>query len=198
MTLPFLSTVATLVLLDSQVTSFTMASAGVISVTFSCRVLLTFTLALVLFRVMPVTFRYFTVILQVALAPPSADLQVMTAEPAFRAVTLPLASTFAMSGLSLDHFTFLLAASAGRMEATDSCTVGFGFSEVRVRVTLDSFRVISETRRFDTEILHVALAPPPSEALQVMIAVPYFRPVTRPVFASTVATSGLSLVHLTF
>ena len=84
------------------------------------------------------------------------------------------------------------------MDVTDSCTVGFGFSDVRVTVTLLSFRVISDTRRFDTDTLQVAFAPPPSEALQVMTAVPYFRPVTSPVFASTVATSGLSLSHLTF
>ena len=83
------------------------------------------------------------------------------------------------------------------MEVASSCTVGFRSSAVRVRVTLALFRVISETLTLLTVILQVAFAPPPSEALQVITAVPFFRPVTLPV-PSTSAISGLSLDHLTF
>ena len=75
--------------------------------------------------------------------------------------------------------------------------MGFRSSAVRVRVTPDLFRLIAETLMLLMVTLQVAFAPPPSEALQVIMAVPFFRPVTLPV-PSTSATSGLSLVHLTF
>ena len=83
------------------------------------------------------------------------------------------------------------------MDTASSCTVGFRSSAVRVRVTPVLFRVISDTLMLLTVILQVAFVPLPSEALQVMTAVPFFRAVTLPV-PSTSAISGLSLVHLTF
>jgi hypothetical protein len=55
----------------------------------------------------------FTVTLHVAVLPPSSVVTVITASPAFTAVTLPAPSTVAISVLSELHVTFLLSALSG-------------------------------------------------------------------------------------
>ena len=66
-------------------------------------------------RVMPVTLTTspVTVIMQLALKPPSLVVAVIVVVPAFRADTMPLSSTVAMAGLLLVHVTLLSVALSG-------------------------------------------------------------------------------------
>ena len=74
------------------------------------------TVIFLLFILMPVTAVY-TVMLQYAVFPPSAVVQIMVVVPAVRPVTTPYALTVATAGFEDSHLTFLFCASDGTMFA---------------------------------------------------------------------------------
>ena len=108
------ATVATCSLLLLHVTVWLVAFAGsTVAVSFSLPP--SASVNSVLVNVTPVTGTVcgaFTVTLHSAVLPPSA-VAVMVAVPAALAVTLPLLSTSAISGLSLFHATVFVVASSG-------------------------------------------------------------------------------------
>ena len=131
-----------------------------------------------------------TVTLQEAFAPlPSLAVQVMVAVPLALNVTLPAELTVATFVLLLFHVTALFAAAAGDTVAFKVKVLPL-FSETEVRLS-----AILATPRL-TVILQEALAPPPSLAVQVIVAVPRLLAVTMPV-AVTVATLVLLLFQVT-
>ena len=122
----------------------------------------------------------FTVTLQVAVFPPSSVVTVITASPAFTAVTLPAPSTVATSVLSELHFTFLLSALSGLT--------------VAVSVSVSPSVNVSSALSRVTSVTPIALAftvtaqvPDLPSAVAVTVAVPGLRPWTVPAL-STVAT----------
>ena len=148
----------------------------------------------VLLSVTPVTATEvsLTVTLQVAVLPPSSVVTVMVASPTFTAVTLPLASTVAISGLSDFHVTFWLVASSGRTVA-----VRVSLPPTRRLVSLLlSFTPVTLISLSLTVTLQVAVLPP-SSVVTVIVASPAFTPVTLPL-ASTEAIAALLDFHVTF
>ena len=119
-TSPELLTVETDVLSELQVTFLFVASEGK-TVAVSCCVPLTGILADIGLTVTPVT-RLVTVMILVAVFPPSCVVTVMVALPAAIAVTSPELLTVATDVLSELQVTVLLVASEGKMVAV-SCWV---------------------------------------------------------------------------
>ena len=116
----------------------------------------------------------------------------MVASPTFTAVTLPLASTVAISGLSDFHVTFWLVASSGRTVA-----VRVSLPPTRRLVSLLlSFTPVTLISLSLTVTLQVAVLPP-SSVVTVIVASPAFTPVTLPL-ASTEAIAALLDFHVTF
>ena len=116
--------------------------------------------------------------MQVAVLPlPSDALQVMVAVPAALAVTNPELLTVAMLVLLEDHVTDLFVALLGVIVA-ESCLV---FPTIRdAEVALSEMPVTLTMVWGVTVILHVAVFPLPSDARQVMVAVPVALAVTNP------------------
>ena len=109
------------------------------------------------------------------------------AVPSLTAVTLP-PSTAATSGLSLVHVTSLFVAPSGLTVAVRVAL----FPAFSSRLFLSSVTLSTATSAFATVTVQVAVLSP---AFAVMVAVPSAFAVTVP--PSTVAISGLSLVHVT-
>ena len=140
-------------------------------------------------RVTSVTFTGLTVTVQVAVFSPSSVVTVIFASPTPAGVTVP-SFTLATSGLLLVHVTFLFVALSGFTVAVRVC----GASPiVNTRVSLS--RVTPVTFTGLTLTVHSAVFPS-SSVVTVIFASPTPTAVTVPSF--TVATSGLSLVHVTF
>lgn len=121
-TKPLPLTVATLVLLEVHVTAGLVALPGV-TVAVNWTVSPLFSVAVVLFNVMPVTNRGFTVTWQVALLLlPSAVVTVIVALPTDFAVTRPVLLTVTTAVLLDDHVTVLSVVLSGDTVAV-SCNV---------------------------------------------------------------------------
>ncbi len=114
-TTPFSSTVAIFVLLDDQVTFEFVASFGRTFATIAT-FLPTLTVTFELLSSIPVV-GCLTVTLQVLLAFPSLEVQVIVAVPAPTAVITPLELTFATFLFELFHTTVLSDTVAGEMVA---------------------------------------------------------------------------------
>ena len=106
------------------------------------------------------------------------------------ALTLPEASTVAISGLSLLQVTFLFVASVGNTVAASASLLPFS-SEMSV---LSSVTPVTATVAAFTTILQVAVFPP-SLVVTVMVASPAFMAFTFPL-SLTPATSGALLVQV--
>ena len=113
-TTPEVETVATVVLLDDQVTLLFVALDGD-TVAVSVCVWPSVSVRLVWFRLTPVTGTVgaLTVTEQVAVLPPSVVVTVMVVVPALFAVTMPDEETVATDVLLEDHVTLLSVALEG-------------------------------------------------------------------------------------
>ena len=145
-------------------------------------------------RVIPVTGTdIFTATAQVAvLLEPSAALAVMVALPLDTAVTNPVLLTVATAVLLLLHITLLSVAFSGVTVAV-SCKVWPRL--VNDAVVLLRVIPVTGTDIF-TVTAQVAVLLEPSAVVAVIVVLPLDTAVTRP-FASTVATDGLLLLHIT-
>ena len=132
----------------------------------------------------------FTVTSHEAVLPPSVVVTVMVAVPAFRAVTLPLATDATLASLDV-HDTDLSVALSGLTVATRVSSPPSTISrEVLSRETEVTGIILSLT-----VISHPAVLPP-SSVDTLMITVPALTAVTLP--SVTVATAVLLLLHITF
>ncbi len=124
-----------------------------------------------------------TVIVQVAVNPPSSVVAVTTAVPAATAVTTPVWLTVATASLLLLHAIFLFVALAGATIAV-SCAV---FPSTIPSVVLLRETPVTGTTASVTVTTQVAVNPP-SSVVAVITVFPGETAVTTPV-ESTVATS---------
>ena len=129
-----------------------------------------------------------TVTVQFARRAPLTVVAVITASPAFNAVTTPLL-TIATLSLEVVHITFLLDAFSGRSStAKTSCSPRF-------KLALVALMSIPVTSILLTVTVQVAVKPP-SVVFAVMVAVPFAFAVTTPV-TETSATLLSELVQVT-
>ena len=188
-TRPVSSTVATAGALLVQVTVLSAASSGTTVATVSEAVSVTSTVRALSLSVRDCTFTGTTVTAHSAVAPLSSwAVAVTVAVPRLWPVTVPFASTVAMSVWSLCQLTVRSLAKSG--------------STVAVRETLRSFSTSTAagstvTSEESTVTLTAQVSVlPPSAVVTVMTASPLPTAVTRPV-SSTVATAGALLVQVT-
>ena len=129
--------------------------------------------------------------MQVAVFSPSTVLTVMVAVPLRTPVTRPFSSTVATEGSLLSHVTVLFVALSGS-------TVAVSVSDAPVEIGNSSSRDTPATGMLNTVTVQVAVlvSPVALGEVTVMVAVPAAPPVTTPL-ASTVATEGVSLLHVT-
>ena len=185
-TLPFTSTVATVVLLEDQVTVLSVAFEGdTVAVKVSVPPMTS--VIDVLFKLTLVTVTGFTVTTHCTDIPPA--VAVIVAVPTPFAVTVPL-DTVATEVLELLHVTVLSVAFVGATVAVRVSEVPF----TRLKVVL--FKVTPVTATLLTVTVQVAVTPLPSWAVAVIVAVPALTPVTTPL-ELTVATDVLELDQVT-
>ena len=185
-TLPFTSTVATVVLLEDQVTVLSVAFEGdTVAVKVSVPPMTS--VIDVLFKLTLVTVTGFTVTTHCADIPPA--VAAIVAVPTPFAVTVPL-DTVATEVLELLHVTVLSVAFVGATVAVRVSEVPF----TRLKVVL--FKVTPVTATLLTVTVQVAVTPLPSWAVAVIVAVPALTPVTTPL-ELTVATDVLELDQVT-
>lgn len=117
----------------------------------------------------------------------NAEVAVITAAPADTAVTTPLSVTVTMFLLDVDHITFLFAAVPS--------TLAFNVSLSPILASLNSnpfsmaTLVTCSASPFTTSVYVVSLKSVVDELyLAVIVVVPSFNVLTKPVFASIVAT----------
>ena len=192
-TTPSEDTVATVVLFDDQVTDLLEAFDG-FTVAVSAWVSPSVKVSKVLSSITLVTrtIGAFTVPVQVAVLPPSVVVTVITAVPAFRAVTTPVEETDATFKLFEDQVR-------DGSVASDGLTVAVSVSvspSVRVSEVLSSVTPVTDMNDGFTVTVHVADLLP-SVVVTVIVAVPAFFAYTLPL-DDTVATSGLSDDQRTF
>ena len=185
-TVPLESTVATLVLLLLQVTLLLLASHGLTTAPRDMEPPL-FMDALALFILSPVT-GCLTVTLQDAFFQlPSLAVAVMVALPFPTAFTAPYLLTVTTLGLLLLQVTLLLSAFHGLTVALSPMDPPFFMTTANLLSLIFVTRCITVT-------LHLYFFP---FTFAVIVAVPFFLPVTTPL-ELTVATFLLLLFHLTF
>jgi hypothetical protein len=153
-----------------------------------------FTVAVALLSVTPVTatFVEVTVIAHVALKLPSDVVTVIVELPAAIPDTTPLELTVAADVLLLDHVTVWFVALEGTI-VSESCTVPPTAIEA---VDVFSVTPVTGITGFDVTVTAHVWENPPSTVVTVIIALPAYTPVTRPLDV-TVATAVLLLDHVT-
>lgn len=191
-TSPDVLTVAAPVFDDVQVTLLFVAFEGN-TVAVSCWVFPLTILAEAGVTLTPVTGTVVvvTVIVLVAVKPPSAVRTVITDDPVARPVTRPAVLTVATDVLPDVHVTDLLVALAGATVAV-SCRVPSTAIDALVGVTLTPVTGTLE----DVTVMVLVAVKPPSAVRTVITDDPAARPVTRPAVL-TVATDVLPDVHVT-
>lgn len=185
-TTPEAETVATDVLLDDHLTALLVALEG-LTVAVSVAVFPSVKLNDDWLRLTPVTeiVAAFTVTEHVAFFPPSAVVQVIVADPAAFAVTVPLEETVAIEVLLEDQDTLGLVALEGDIVAP-SLYVSPAVNDNDVGATETP---VTATDAVVTVTLQLAVFPP-SEVFTVTVAVPVALAVTTPL-DETVATDVL-------
>lgn len=137
-----------------------------------------------------------TVTVQVALAPlPSAAVAVMTAVPGATAVTTPFWSTVATALSLLVQVTAWLVALSGATVAVRVRVLGVRLEYRDAWVWLRVTPVTGTAAAVTVTVQEADFVLSPC-AVTVMVAVPSLTALTTPLF--TVATLGLSLLHVTF
>ena len=117
---------------------------------------------------------------------PSVVSAFTLAVPTFKPVNTPSSVTMAISGVKLDHLSFLLSASDGVI-LVSNCVAIVLIADVvcnEKSLTINGITFIEDD----------AIMPVPSFVIAVIATLPTFFPVTIPL-ASTVATSGSSELH---
>jgi len=193
-TTPSADTWATAGLVVLQVKARLVALAGS-TVANSCCGVPTVTVVTSGSKVTPVTATGFTVMVLVAVKPPSAVVTVIVAVPGATAVTRPAVLTVAIAELLVPHVTFRLVAFAGSTVGTRAVVAP------TTRLAADGATetlVTGTTLATLTEIVCETGVPTavPLATVAVIVAAPAVTPVTKPL-ALTVATAALLVVHST-